>query len=554
MIRRTPRTQVAVAAMALGLTLAASQATAAPDRQAATAQGIAEGVAGIDPSVTVYKGLPYAAPPVGDLRWRAPQAPAHWDGVRKADHFGDSCPQVTRGPAGSMSEDCLYLNVWTGAKSSKEKRPVLVWIYGGAFSMGSGADPTFDGEGLARKGVVVVTFNYRLGALGFLATPELSAESGHNASGNYGLLDDIAVLQWVKANIAAFGGDPDRVTIAGQSAGAGSVGFMTMSPLAKGLFKRAILESHARYPRDPELRYLSVSWRPLKAAETSGVQYAQSKGAKSLAELRALPWQSLVVGGDVADNDVDTGSSAKPPLFRPAVDGWVLPKDYNDTFSAGLQTDVWIIAGNNKDETGAVPDTAFESLRAPGGNPFRPGMPHVSVTLAEFQASAKAKFGAMADEFLKLYPAANDQEAALQNNQASRDNSRVSTWLWGTLWTRSAKHPVYTYTWTHAPPGPGHDQRGAYHGSEINYVFDNLYATDRPWTDQDRKIADTMSSYWANFIATGNPNGKGLPDWPAYDPAKTQVMVLGDRYGPMAVATPERIDFWKRFFATQTAW
>ncbi len=539
--------------IALTLSLATSvQAT--ETRIVPTEAGQVSGVAGRDPSVTVYKGIPYAAPPIGDLRWRAPQPAAHWDGVRQADHFGDVCPQETRGQAVPMSEDCLTLNVWTAARASGEKRPVFVWIYGGAFSAGSGSDPTFDGEGLAKKGIVVVTFNYRLGALGFLATPELSAESGHDASGNYGLLDDVAALKWVKANIAAFGGDPDRVTIGGQSAGAGSVGFMTMSPLAKGLFQRAILESHARYPRDLELRYLSVSWRPLKTAETQGVVYAASTGARSLTELRALPWQKLVVGGDLADSDVYTGSTARPPAFRPSVDGWVLPHDYNDTFSQGLQSDVWIIAGNNKDETGAVPDTAFDTLRAPGGNPFRPGMPHVSVTLAEFQAAARTKFGAMADAFLKLYPAANDQEAALQSNQAARDNSRISTWLWGTLWTKTARHPVYTYTWTHAPPGPGHDLRGAYHASEINYVFDNLYATDRPWTDDDRKIADTMSGYWANFIATGNPNGKGLPDWPAYDPAKAQVMVLGDSYGPMPVATPERIDFWKRFFAIQDAW
>ncbi len=543
----------ATAGATLALSLAAACAMAG-DRVAITQSGQVAGVPGIDPAVTVYKGIPYAAAPVGDLRWRAPQPVAAWAGVRKADHFGDSCPQDARGQNVAMSEDCLYLNVWTGATSPTEKRPVFVWIYGGAFSAGSGSDPTFDGEGLAKKGVIVVTFNYRLGALGFLATPDLSAESGHAASGNYGLLDDVAALKWVKANIAAFGGDPDRVTIGGQSAGAGSVGFMTMSPLAKGLFQRAILESHARYPRDLELRYLSVSWRPLKAAETQGLAYAASKGAHSLADLRALPWQQLVVGGDVADSDVYTGSTAKPPLFRPAVDGWVLPHDYNDTFAQGLQNDVWVIAGNNKDETGAVPDTAFDALRAPGGNPFRPGMPHVSVTLGEFQAAAHTKFGAMADAFLRLYPAATDQEAAQQNNQAARDNSRVSTWLWGTLWTKYAKHPVYTYTWTHAPPGPGHDLRGAYHGSEINYVFDNLYATNRPWTDQDKTIAETLSSYWANFIATGNPNGPGLPDWPAYDPHKTQVMSLGDGYGPMPVATPERIDFWKRFFATQDAW
>ena len=233
--------------------------------------GLLTGVRGREPSVTVYKGVPYAAPPVGDLRFAAPKPPHPWEGVRKADQFGKVCPQAG-GPGGgnkdNMSEDCLTANIWTGEPLASGPRPVFVWIYGGGFSGGSGSEQTFDGETLAKKGLTVVTFNYRLGALGFLATPELSKESGHNASGNFGLLDDVALLQWVHRNIAAFGGDPNRVTIGGQSAGAGSVGFMAMSPLAKGLFVRAIEESHARYSRDTELRYLSVSWRPLKTRWT----------------------------------------------------------------------------------------------------------------------------------------------------------------------------------------------------------------------------------------------------------------------------------------------
>lgn len=554
--RYRPGTRVTglhLAPLVAALSLAtAGGGSAAITQPVTTSSGLVSGVPARDPTVTVFKGIPYAAAPVGDLRWRAPQPAQPWQGVRQADQFGNNCPQAMGDPA-KMSEDCLTVNVWTAASSAKERRPVFVWIYGGAFTQGAGSDPTFDGEGLARKGVIVITFNYRLGALGFLATPELSAESGHQASGNYGLLDDIAVLKWIQANVAAFGGDPNRVTIAGQSAGAGSVGFLSMSPLAKGLFKRAILESHARYPRDLELRYLSVSWRSLKHAETSGVDFAASRGAHSLAELRAMPWNQLIVGGDIADPDVYTGSNARPPLFRPVVDGWVLPNDYNDTFEKGLQNKVSIIAGNNHDETGAVPETAFDRLRAHAGPP-RPGAPRPSMTLVDFQAAARTKFGAMADEFLKLYPATTDQEAALQSNASARDNSRVSTYLWGTLWTKHVKMPVYTYFWTHAPPGPDHDMRGAYHGSEINYVFDNLYATDRPWTDQDRQIADTMSSYWANFVIKGNPNGKGLPTWPAYNPKRAQVMVLGDSYGPMPVADKARLDFWKRFFQTQDAW
>lgn len=519
--------------------------------------GLLTGAVGRDPSISVFKNIPYAAPPVGPLRWRAPVAPLAWNGVRNADRFGPACPQ----PGGEMakgleqSEDCLSLNIWTNAKPDDgEKRPVYVWIYGGGFIGGTGASPQFDGEALARKGVVVVTFNYRVGVLGFLATPELSRESGHDASGNYGLLDDIAALQWVQRNIAAFGGDPEKVTIGGQSAGAGSVGFLTLSPLAKGLFRAGIAQSHARYPRDTELRYLSVSWRPLKSAETAGQDYAQAHGATSLAELRAMPWQKLIEGSATIDASVETGSDGKPPLFRPVVDGWVLPRNYWDSYRAGSQQPVAYVAGNNKDETGAVPETAFPALRA-STTPPRAGMPQTSVTVAQFQTAARRKFGALADDFLKLYPARTDEEAALQNNASARDNSRISTWLWGTLWRKANQQPLHTYFWTHAMPGPQHDLRGAFHGSEIPYAFNSLDAMpDVPWTAEDRRIANIMSSYWANIIKTGDPNGSGLPAWPAYDPNRPQVMELGDHFSAIPVASPEKIAFWQRFYATQPAW
>ena len=536
------------------LTLAGGPAAAAIAKPVATQAGLVSGVPARDPTITVYKGIPFAAPPVGDLRWKAPQPPLPWAGVRKADQFGPSCPQPQQGARQApMSEDCLSLNIWTGAASSAERRPVFVWIYGGGFIGGSGSSPTFDGEGLARNGVVVVTFNYRVGALGFLATPELSRESGHNASGNYGLLDDVAALKWVQRNIAAFGGDPAKVTIAGQSAGAGSVGFMAGSPLAKGLFRAGIAESHARDPRDTELRFLSVSTRTKKDAEAQGAAYAEAHGGRSLAALRAVPWQQMIQGSDVPDDTVETGSTAKPPLFRPVVDGWVVPATYMQTYAKGRQNDVTFVAGNNADETGAVPESAIERLRS-NPPPLRGGAPPVNVTQAGFVAYANRKFGALSDDFLKLYPASNDQEAALASNTAARDNSRVSTFSWGTLWKQHAKRPVYTYYWTHAPPGPGHDMRGAYHGSEINYVFNNLYATDLPRTDEDRRIADIMSSYWANITKTGDPNGPGLPTWPAFDPKTPQVMELGDHFGPIPVATPARRQFWDRFFKTQPAW
>lgn len=517
--------------------------------------GLVSGVVASEPSITVYKGIPFAAPPTGELRWRPPAPVKPWKGVRAADRFGDVCPQPAgdTGPGARMSEDCLTLNVWTGAKSAAEKRPVLVWMYGGGFIGGTGSNPGFDGEGLAKKGVIVVTFNYRVGALGFLSTPELSKESGHGASGNYGLLDDIAVLKWVQRNIAAFGGDPERVTIAGQSAGAGAVGFLTFSPLAKGLFQRAIAQSHARHPRDLELRYLSVSYRQLKKAEASGAAFGAERGGRTLAELRAMPWQKLVEGSDTIDNDVDTGGTARPPLFRPVLDGWVIPRSYSDALALHAQNQVIFVTGNNVDETGAVPETAFATLRARTAPP-RGGMPQTSVTLDAYTKAAKIKFGAMADEFLRLYPASNDDEAARASNQSSRDNSRISTYLWGVEWAKGSAKPLYTYSWNHAPPGPTHDLRGAYHGSEINYVFNNLYATDRPWTDQDRAIGDRMSDYWANIIKRGDPNGPGLPLWKAFDRDAPSVMLLGDKWEPIPIASPERIDFWSRFFQTQDAW
>ena len=548
---------VVATSQAVGAAATAGPASAAPDaariRTVRLDSGWLRGVSGRDPSISVFRGIPYAAAPVGALRWRAPQPPTPWQGIRPADRFGSICPQD--GPQQGMSEDCLYANVWTGARDASERRPVFVWIYGGAFLAGAGSDPQFDGEALARKGVVVVTFNYRLGALGFLATPELSRESGHAASGNFGLLDDIALLQWVRRNIAAFGGDPARVTIGGQSAGAGSVGFLAMSPLARGLFRRAIQESHARYAHDTELRYLAVSWRSLPSAEASGLKFAAERGARSLPQLRALPWQRLIVAANATDHSVETGSDAKPPLFRPVIDGYVLPYDYSETYARHAQNDVAVIAGNNLDESGAVPESTFAARRAAhsAAHSAAPaaGLPRINLTVEALQSAARRKFGPMAAEFLRLYPADSDDQAAQQNDASVRDNSRISTYLWAVDFTAGTNRPVYTYFWTHRPPG---DPAGAHHGSEIDYVFDNLALKNQPWTDADRRIAGIMSSYWANFVATGDPNGPGLPLWPPFDARSPTVMELGDRFGPMPIASPARLDFWKRFFATQPGW
>ena len=522
-----------------------------------TDAGLVEGIPARDRSITVFRGIPYAAPPVDELRWRPPRRPQPWPGVRQAHRFGPMCPQAPSpeiaGVDLPMSEDCLSLNVWTGAAEADERRPVLVWIYGGGFRVGTGAAPRYDGANLARKGPVVVTFNYRLGALGFLATPELSAESGQQASGNYGLLDQIAALEWVQRNIASFGGDPGRVTIAGQSAGAGSVNFLAMSPLAKGLFHRAIAQSHARYSRDPELRYLATSYRTLADAERAGAEYVRERKARSLDHLRSLPWQK-VVAPDAVDEAVETGSSGKPPLFRPVVDGWVIPHGYEETYSKGLQNDVDYLAGNNLDESGAVPKDAFAAFRAAGSKAWRPGMPPVHVTLDTFTAAARRKFGALAEEFLRLYPAVTDDDAARASNAAVRDNARISTYLWGTDWSAHATRPVHTYFWTHRSPIHGSESRRASHGSEIDYVFGNLDPALADWTDADRAVAERMSGYWVNFIATGDPNGPGLPQWPAFSPELPRVMDLGTGFEPVPLAEPARLDFWKRFLSTQQPW
>jgi para-nitrobenzyl esterase len=523
-----------------------------------TEAGPVEGVLCRDHTATVFRGVPYAAPPVGDLRWRPPQPPPGWEGTRRADRFSPMCPQAPTEAAATgvdvpMSEDCLNLNIWTGADYREERRPVLVWIYGGGFRGGTGAHPRYDGENLARDGLVVVTFNYRLGAFGFLATPELSEESEHRSSGNYGLLDCVAALRWVRDNIAHFGGDPGRVTIAGQSAGAGMVNFLAMSPLAKGLFHRAIAQSHARHARDPELRYLSTSYRLPSDAESAGDRYARAHGASTAHELRSLHWRKLIDGHHPVDASVDTKGPASPPLFRPVLDGWALPAGYDETYAKGLQNDVDYLTGNNLDESGAVPEAMVAALRG-WRRAARPGSPPVNVTLEQHVAAAQRKFGPLAEEFLRLYPATTDDEAARASSRAARDNSRISTWLWGVDWTRHAVGTVHTYFWTHRAPARDTGPRRAGHGSEIDYVFRNPADGTGAWTEDDHTVARTVSAYWTNFVATGDPNGSGVPRWPAFSPDAAAVMEIGGHFRMTPVADAARTDFWIRFFRAQQAW
>jgi para-nitrobenzyl esterase len=343
--------------------------------------------------------------------------------------------------------------------------------------------------------------------LGYLAYPELTRESDYRASGNYGLLDQIAALQWVHDNIARFGGDPSRVMIAGQSAGGMSVHDLTASPLAKGLFQRAIVESGGS---NIDKVGMTLTARSLAEAEADGIKFADSKGAKSLKDLRAMSWQQLTETGP--------GAPSGPGLrFAPIVDGYSLPVPVREAFAQGKQNDVVTLTGANQDELGGF------------GPPQAPATPEL------FRKQAQQRFGAAADEFLKLYPAATDEEAKLARSQSVRDQALVSMYLWAKERGKTGKTKVYEYLWDHAIPGPDAQRFGAFHTSEVPYVMNTLYMSDRPFTDTDRRIADMMSSYWANFAATGDPNGKGLPQWQAIGD-KPEILEVGDETRPISVA------------------
>ena len=489
--------------------LSISLAFAAIQDPIRTQSGPVSGAAGNDPAVHVYKGIPYAAPPVGELRWKKPQPPGPWQGTKQATEFSKVCMQASYPqtsiyyrPPEPMSEDCLYLNIWTAAQSAKERRPVMVWIHGGGFTRGSGSVATYDGENLAKKGAIVVTVNYRMGIFGFLAHPELTKESDVRSSGNYGLLDMVAALEWVQKNIAAFGGDPKRVTIFGESAGSMAVNFLMASPLAKGLFQRVIAESGANFGRGTTLTEM----------EQNGSRLG------SLAALRAKSAEELL----------KTEGS-----FRPCVDGWFLPESVGEIFAQHKQSDVPLIAGSNADEARSLA-------------PWPP-----NATAKTFIDQAHKRYGDFADEFLKLYPAGSDQQAAESHYRSSTDGGmgwEMRTWV--RAQTKTGKAPAFLYYFTRIPPWEQSSRYRAYHAAEIQYVFANL-RPNRPWENADRKLADEMSSYWVNFASTGNPNGKGLPKWPGYDAKSNPAMEFGDQVGVHNDINKNALDFFDRFFASQ---
>ncbi|UCF35988.1 MAG: carboxylesterase family protein [Acidobacteriota bacterium] len=477
-----------------------------------TRYGRLQGAVNEDKTVTSFKGIPFAAPPVGNLRWREPQPPAAWEGIRDATHFSASCMQAGEGQARlpwteefmnqtEISEDCLFLNVWTPANSVSERLPVLAWIHGGGFREGSGSIDVYDGEELARKGIIVVTVNYRLGVLGFLSHPELTAESSHHASGNYGYMDQVAALRWIQENIVAFGGDPGRVTVSGQSAGALSVQALSVSPLAKGLFQRAILVSGAR---------MSTMTRfvPRDLAEAKGVEFAQSKGVSDLAGLRALPAAELIA--DFRPNN-DWSS---------IVDGWFLPEAMDTILTKGQHSDVPTMAGLTADDR----------------------RPRLS-TLAEFHEQARTEYGDRTTGFLNLYPANSDEEAIQMASRATRDLGRIATAEWAEFRGNASQAPAYTYFFSRAIPWPEHPEFGAFHTSDVVYWFNNLKMLDRPWLEADWNLADTASSYWVNFARTGDPNGEGLPHWPAFDTNSTETLALDLQVGTIPIAAEKQLEF-----------
>jgi para-nitrobenzyl esterase len=478
---------------ACGLMLAIGAGTAGA--QVKTTAGLVEGISADEGRVRVFKGLPYAAPPVGALRWKAPAPVAPWTGVRRADAFGAQCmqPQVFADivfdrPA---SEDCLYLNLWTPAADGAARLPVMVWIHGGGYQAGASHEPRHDGVRLARNGVVLITINYRLGVFGFLAHPALSKDDLRGSSGNYALLDMVAALQWVRDNAAAFGGDPGNVTIFGESAGSFAVNAMMVVPQARGLFHKVIGESGAHFGP-------SLSEATREASEANGEKFAASLGATTAEALRAKPAEDLLAA-----------ASKWQPWFSPAIDGVVLTEPVASTFAAGKQAKAPLLAGWNADEIRGGVLLAAE----------RP-------TAASFVDQTRKRFGPAADALLKVYPAGSDAEA-LESAAALGSDMFIgySTWKWIEAHRATGSAPVYRYLFSRKiPVAPGEvrngrpvtaEDVGARHAGEIEYVFGTLDTVKNvTWTPADRALSDIIGKYWTNFARTGNPNGESLPAWP----------------------------------------
>ena len=454
-------------------------------------QGLVQGTS--EDGLTVYKGIPFASPPVGDLRWRAPKPAAKWEGIRKATKFAPGPIQSGNTPSGK-SEDCLYLNVWTPAKTASDHIPVLVWIYGGGFGAGAASERNYSGENLAKKGVVLVSIAYRVGQLGFLAHPELTAENPNHSSGNYGLLDMIAGLQWIQKNITAFGGDPDKVTIVGESAGGIAVSMLCASPLVKGLFHGAISQSGGSFGPPRPTTFPGENLKRLAEAESSGQEYLKSAGVSSISELRKIEADKLPSGRGLG-------------MSWPIIDGWVIPDDQYKLYEAGKFNDTPILVGYNSDE----------------GASFSP-----PATSDAYIEGVKSRYGKFADELIKAYPAGSGTPP-----KTARDLMRDSafgwhTWSWARLQSKMGKGKAFYYYFDQHPEYPADSpraDRGSPHGQDVAYVFQHLNnSRGQTISKSDQDISEAMSTYWTNFAKHGNPNGEGVPEWPAFSDANPVVM------------------------------
>ena len=512
------RSAAARAAIAACLALAATSGAAAAPASQAVPGPIVQAPAGalegrVEGGLDVFEGVPYAAPPVGPARWRPPGPAPAWSGVRRATAFGPACVQPQSGLSSiyasapvPMSEDCLTLNVWAPAHA--HNAPVFFWIYGGALWGGSSRDPLYDGARLARRGVVVVTINYRLGVLGWLAHPELSAESPLGISGNYGLLDQIAALRWVRLNIAAFGGDPGNVTIAGESAGGLSVMYLMASPLARGLFAKAIAQS-AYMISTPELKQAAYG---APSAEESGLKLSAALHAPNIAALRAIDAVTLTKAAAAAG-------------FAPfgAVDGHVLPRQLVEVFDRGEQARVPILAGFN---SGEIRSLMVLAPRAPA-------------TAAQYDQIIRLRYGDLADTFLRLYP---DDDMKQSLMRATRD--ALYGWTAERLVAKQAAlgERSYLYEFDHGYPAADAAGLHAFHGSELPYVFGDFRRLPPLWprmpdTPGERRLSEAMIDYWTSFARTGRPQAPDEPDWPAFAPTGAY-MAFGDAPHPSTHLLP----------------
>jgi carboxylesterase type B len=525
----TRRRPLPVAAASIVLALIALDVGALTDPVITHSGKVAGQAVGDDGVVRVYRGIPYAAPPVGELRWRPPKPPRPWQGVLQATEFGAPCLQLgrpDRPPMAGQSEDCLFLNVWTTAETVDAGLPVMVWIHGGGLNNGTAR---IDGEAFARSGVVLVAVSYRLNVFGFFAHPALSTDSEHGVSGNYGFLDQLAALRWVRDNIAAFGGDPANVTVFGESAGGTSVHVLLASPLSEGLFHRAISESAWITP--------SI-FRPLRSTEkATGAEAIGERVARLLldgdvedppAELRSMPAEALRDALLASRGVLYTDGPNEPPRSTPfpvAVDGFVLPDDPVKVFRAGTQLDVPLIVGFNADEGALYVITqGFRSLE-------------------DYVAARRATFGPHAERLLELYPAADVDEMRLAVKEYVTD-----TWYahGARIMMRGmARVPSKAFMYHFTRPSPVRPALGAHHAAEIPYVFGNLSDS---YGEVDRELARTMHAYWVNFARTGDPNGEELPEWPAYDPETELVLELGEVIRPVSGLRKDRLDFWDGLF------